>query len=173
MDHGTGQGRGRAAAGRVRESGRALALLLLTTAAAPAPVVQQQRPSGASTRAEAAPPADAVVAGALMTTARVSRPRRAACGEPGPGGEIVVCGADHGEQWRVPSTTDSDRGSHQAMDTGVPAAPNVSSLPDCRRGCLGFGKAPPPLYIIDLRKMPEAPAGSDADRIAKGELSER
>lgn len=131
-------------------------------------------PPQAPAAAPATPPvAEPDLAGALLTTARVTRPRRAACGEPGANGEIVVCGADHGEQWRVPSTADSDPESRQGTDTGVPQAPNVSSLPDCRHRCIGFGKAPPPLYIIDLRKMPEAPVGSDADRIAKGELSER
>lgn len=138
-------------------------MAVVLTGAAPPPAVPPMAP--AATEAD--------LAGALLTTARVTRPKRATCGEPGPGGEIVVCGADHGEQWRVPSIADSDPELRQGTDNGVPQAPNVSSLPDCRHHCIGFGKAPPPLYIIDLRKMPEAPVGSDADRIAKGEISER
>lgn len=162
---GMGQGRrGRRMTGW-RAAGVVLAAGLAMAAAPPGQVKPPEPPESAA--------GDAALAGSLLTTARVTRPRRAACGEPGKGGEIVVCGADHGEQWRVPSTADSDPESRQGTDNGVVRAPNVSSLPDCRHGCKGFGKAPPPLYIIDLRKMPEAPAGSDADRIAKGEISER
>lgn len=141
---------------------------MILAAAAPPPTAT--KPAG---QAESPAPADADLAGSLLTTARATRPRREVCGEAQQGGEIVVCGADHGERWRVPSTADSDPESRQGTNNGVPRAPSVSSLPDCRHGCIGLGKAPPPLYIIDLRKMPEAPAGSDADRIAKGELSER
>ncbi|HEY6869042.1 MAG TPA: hypothetical protein VI199_04710 [Novosphingobium sp.] len=144
-----------------------LAAVVLTAAAPP--------PSAASPLAasKSGPATEADLAGALLTTARVTAPRRAVCGAPGANGEIVVCGADHGERWRVPSTTDSDPESHQATNTGVPQAPGLSSLPDCRHHCIGFGGAPPPLYVIDLRRMPAAPEGSDADLIAKGELSER
>ena len=145
---------------------------LAAAPAQPAATAQASTAAGGS-NATGSDVAGADLAGALLTTARVTRPRRGACGEPGANGEIVVCGADHGERWRVPSTTDSDPESHQATNTGVPRAPNVSPLPDCRRRCIGFGKAPAPLYIIDLRKMPEAPAGSDADRVARGEIPER
>ncbi|WP_214647884.1 hypothetical protein [Novosphingobium aerophilum] len=125
----------------------------------------------AATKAESPPPDDAVIASGLMISpAAAARRRRAECAESRRQGEIVVCGADRGEQWRVPSTTDSDPRSRQGMDTGVPSAPNVSSLPDCTRvKCRGFGKVPPPVYVVDFSKLPQAPAGSDADRIAKGE----
>ena len=117
------------------------------------------------------PPDDAAVATSLMISpGAASRARRAACEESRRQGEIVVCGFDRGEQWRVPSTAESDPTSRQGRDTGVPSAPNVSSLPDCSRGCIGFGKVPPPVYVVDFSKLPEAPKGSDADRIAKGEM---
>ena len=119
----------------------------------------------------APPPDDAAIAANLMISpGAASRARRAECEAARSQGEMVVCGFDRGEQWRVPSTADSDPASRQGQDNGVPRAPNVSSLPDCSRGCLGFGKVPPPVYVVDFSKLPEAPKGSDADRIAKGEM---
>ena len=97
------------------------------------------------------------------------------CGLPDPTGAIVVC-ADRGEDLRVLSTAESDPASAEsrhALDNGVPRAPNVSGLPDCSRGCIGVGRAPPPVYLIDLSAIPEAPEGSDADKVAKGEISGR
>ncbi|MEY4159689.1 MAG: hypothetical protein RLZZ136_310 [Pseudomonadota bacterium] len=106
----------------------------------------------------------------LMITAQR---RSARCGAASNGGEIVVCGSDHGEDIRVPSTSDSDRASHDALNTGVPHAPNVSGLPDCSRGCIGMGNAPPIIYVIDVKALPEAPKGSDAEKVANGEISDR
>lgn len=40
------------------------------------------------------------------------------------------------------------------------------------RGCF-LQKCPKPLYFIDVAALPEAPAGSDADRIARGEMRGR
>ena len=88
-------------------------------------------------------------------------------------GEIVVCAADHGEDVRVASTTDSDPTSREAQNTGMPRAPNVNGLPGCARGCFGIGKGPPPVYIIDLKDIPDAPKGSDAEKVANGEISDR
>lgn len=123
----------------------------------------------------AAAPSDRELAEGLVLSARVSTPKksRATCGETDSKGDIVVCGADRGEKWRVPSTTDSDPASREAQRTGIARAPNVSNLPDCSRGCIGFGKAPPRVYTIDLSKMPTAPADSDADKVARGEMAER
>jgi hypothetical protein len=168
----TGWGQDRqAGAGRRIE---AAVLLIALWLAGPGQAGAQQigppadRASGA---ADSPPPDDAAVAtGLMISPAAAARRRRAECAESRRQGEIVVCGADRGEQWRVPSTTDSDPRSRQGMDTGVPSAPNVSSLPDCTRvKCRGFGKVPPPVYVVDFSKLPQAPAGSDADRIAKGE----
>jgi hypothetical protein len=99
--------------------------------------------------------------------------RNQRCGLENGKGEIVVCAADHGEDVRVPSTTDSDPGSREAQNTGMPHAPNVSGLPGCARGCIGLGKGPPPVYIIDLKDIPDAPKGSDAEKVANGEISDR
>ncbi|SFF74270.1 hypothetical protein SAMN05518801_101146 [Novosphingobium sp. CF614] len=88
-------------------------------------------------------------------------------------GEIVVCAPDE-DEFRVKSTGDEDPYSAQALNDGRPHAPDVSGLPDCRpgsrKGCIGIGSVPPPVYLIDLSSIPLAPAGSDADKIAKGEI---
>lgn len=104
----------------------------------------------------------------LITSSRKKR-----CGTTDDDGTIVVCGRDNGEDVRVPSTTDSDPDSKEAQDTGIPRAPNVSGLPDCSKGCIGVGSAPPKVYIIDLKAIPEAPKDSDADKVAKGEIRDR
>ena len=99
-------------------------------------------------------------------------PPKPRCGSGGPD-EIVVCAPESGDQFRVPSTADSDPNSREAkrrLDDGIPRAPNVSGLPECSQGgCMGFGSVPPPAYMIDFSTIPDAPAGSDADLIAKGE----
>jgi hypothetical protein len=40
-------------------------------------------------------------------------------------------------------------------------------IPDNGKG-IGIGGVPPPALIIDVEALPQAPAGSDADRIARG-----
>ncbi|MFO1255249.1 MAG: hypothetical protein U1E37_06215 [Sphingomonadaceae bacterium] len=100
--------------------------------------------------------------------------RKARC-QPAEPGEIVVCADDGGDQ-RVPSTAESDpnsREARRALDGNLPSAPDVSSI-KCRRGadgvCRGnFGGVPPPVYYVDVSALPQAPEGSEADRIAKGE----
>ena len=92
-----------------------------------------------------------------------------ACPEP-VGNEIVVCReVEDPDRYRVPS--DTDRGV--ARDH-VPRAPDLEPrYPGVvvARGCY-IGPCPRPMPVmIDLKAIPEAPAGSDADRIAKGELA--
>ena len=97
--------------------------------------------------------------------------------KPGVGDEIVVC-ADHGNDQRVPSTAESDPSSlaaRRALDGNIPRAPDVGYI-RCKRGadgvCRGnMGGTPTPVYYIDLDKLPPPPEGSDADKIAKGELA--
>lgn len=127
-------------------------------------------PSAAAASSEAAQAGPPI--GSIDLTVTV--PRRTRCGTTDGRGEIVVCGADHGEDVRVPSTADSDPNSKEGQNTGIPQAPSVSGLPDCRKTkCHGFGRAPPRIYVIDMKSIPEAPKGSDADKVAKGEISDR
>ena len=98
------------------------------------------------------------------------------CDRPRRGDEIVVC-VDHGEDLRVPTTAESDPDSlaaRRARNNGVPLAPQLDRG-SCKGkpGCVIGGWAPPPLYLIDLAAIPEAPEGSDADKVAKGELPDR
>lgn len=157
----------------IRTVSRALcgaALVLMAPVGAPASAAAQSTPE---TTEEAAPPSDRQIAEGLVLSARAIAPRkRSACGEPDSKGDIVVCGADRGERWRVPSATDSDPTSREAQNTGIARAPNVSALPDCSRGCIGLGKGPRRVYSIDMSKMPAAPADSDADLVARGEIAE-
>ena len=149
---------------------RRLTLLLLSAVLAlAAPVPGWAAPDSPPADAAEAPPSDRELAeGLFLSTAKLTAPKKPGCGEPGKNGEIVVCGADRGERWRVPGETDPN--APGAQNTGGARAPNVSSLPDCSRGCLHLGKKQQPLHIIDFSKLPIAPAGSDADKIAKGEM---
>ena len=90
--------------------------------------------------------------------------------------EIVVCAdPDKNNRDRLPLRNETD--TARSTRTGVPRAPDLDTR-DCRThphfgigtGCLTVGKVPPPIYYIDLSKIPEAPPGSDADKIAKGEI---
>jgi hypothetical protein len=78
--------------------------------------------------------------------------------------EIVVCAEqeDPATQY-VPSDTDSGD-----PDDGVPRAPDVTGLPS---DGMRIGKTPRHPLIIDLTAIPEPPPGSDADKIAKGEMA--
>jgi len=95
---------------------------------------------------------------------------RAGC-PPAADGTIVVCAKDHSARYRVPP------GDEASTDTGALAAPVFKPIygVDCNRS-LGFcarmkaGYAPPPIYYIDLGKIPLPPPGSDAEKIAKGEM---
>lgn len=93
------------------------------------------------------------------------RPGRAA------DGSIVVCrDAESREKERLPLRDQTD--TAQSTNDGLPRAPNVSGLPECsgKHTCLGFGSVPPPMYYFDITALPPPPPGSDADRIAKGEI---
>lgn len=121
--------------------------------------------------------ADRAIAERMMAAGgRVTPDRsRNRCAQNTRPGEIVVCAPDE-QRFRVPSTSETDPGSDQALNDGRLHAPDVAG------GGIFKGKAtmggmcmlppcpPPAAYLIDLSSIPLAPAGSDADRIAKGEL---
>ena len=88
-------------------------------------------------------------------------------------GEIVVCRRrrDNGE-FAVDEDSSQQRYAEETMDRGDPRTPDVFGIPNhgvvVARGCF-IGPCPPPkALIIDIEALPEAPPGSDADRIARG-----
>lgn len=104
-------------------------------------------------------------AGGRITPDRV----RNRCANPTRQGEIVVC-APNPDQFRMPSTTDADPTSDQALKDGRLHTPDVGGKGIFKgKATATFGSVEQP-YIIDLSTIPMAPAGSDADRIAKGEI---
>lgn len=90
---------------------------------------------------------------------------------------IVVCGQlEDQDQFRVKSSSELDPESEEALDDGLPRAPDVAG-PGIFKGpatvgklcILGLQKCPPPPAIeVDFSQLPEAPPGSDADRIGRG-----
>jgi hypothetical protein len=84
-------------------------------------------------------------------------------------GEIVVCrnvGDDTSALTGNREATQK-RYAQETMLKGAPRAPEAFGIPN-HGNPIGFGKAPPPAYIVDFQALPTAPAGSDADRIARG-----
>lgn len=88
-------------------------------------------------------------------------------------GEIVVCRKVGGEDTGMTGTREETRRRYaqETMLRGAPRAPDF--IIDCHEqgypfGCVAFGKAPSPAYVVDFGALPMAPAGSDADRMARG-----
>lgn len=96
-----------------------------------------------------------------------------ACQNPAPG-EIVVCAAlEEQSQFRVPSSLDEGDDSHLSWDGRPPdvSGPGIFKGPATISGCIkGINCPPPPAYYFDITALPEPPPGSDADKIAKGEV---
>ena len=92
-------------------------------------------------------------------------------------GEIVVCGAEPRTDPRITSRREAqDRYAASTAFRDDPATPDVAG-PGIFRGpatvsgiCVpGIFNCPrPPALIVDVRALPQAPPGSDADRIARG-----
>lgn len=108
-------------------------------------------------------------------------PPQPACA-PQADNEIVVCAREQDNSlFRVKSSSELDPESKDAVDDGLPRAPDLSG-PGIFTGpatvgglCIpGLQKCPPPpALMIDLTALPEAPEGSDADKIGKGEIPAR
>lgn len=137
--------------------------------------VPLQAQTSPETDANAEANADERVAAVLADAQRVlsALPPKKSCA-PNAGDEIVVCARTDNSRYRVPSSTDGDPGSRAALRTGMPAPPQLDRG-SCRGqpGCFIGGYAPPPIYYVDLKAIPEAPEGSDADLVAKGEKAAR
>jgi hypothetical protein len=146
-----------------------VALAALLALAVPSVLAAQE-----SGTAPAAATADEALAAAQDAYGPQDTRAKPKCGTPGPGGEIVVCGTtEDPDKYRVKSSEDLD--PKMAKDV-VPRAPDLYNLPVPAmvgvgvtfKGCfIPPCPAPMPL-LIDLKKIPEAPPGSDADRVGKG-----
>jgi hypothetical protein len=88
-----------------------------------------------------------------------------------PADEIIVCRKIDTEADRYPGRDTLE--SVNSTKDGLPRAPDFAK-PSCKGqvGCVSIGSVPPPVYYIDVKEIPESPANSDADLIAKGEKAE-
>jgi hypothetical protein len=96
---------------------------------------------------------------------------RTECYERAASGEIVVCAQDD-SRFRAQSTSDIDPLSSQALNDGSIRPPDLEpKYPGftAARGCFIPPCPKGPAYFVDLEAIPQAPAGSDADLIARGE----
>ncbi|MBB3859763.1 hypothetical protein GGQ88_001024 [Novosphingobium hassiacum] len=137
---------------------------------APPALAQEQAASTAPVQGPVVPNGsvaqdDASTSQRLLTGAQAERCRPMQRSD----GTIVVCGGkEASEKERLPLRDETD--GAKSTNDGLPRAPNVSGLRDCSRGCIGLGGVPPPIYYFDIKALPPPPPGSDADRIAKGEI---
>lgn len=141
-----------------------------------APGAAAASPGASASQNPADSTAEAMAARAKAAYGPLVPQRPKACGTQDKNGEIVVCAPEDGKQWRIPSTTDSDPSSRQATRTGVPRAPQMdrgSCKGKGQLGCIGIGRTAAPMYMIDLSAIPPTPKGSDAEKVAKGEMSDR
>ena len=87
-------------------------------------------------------------------------------------GEIVVCRRATGEEHRLYDREEAQRRhAERTAYINDPEAPDF--ILDCHEqgwpvGCAKMGRAPPPTVMIDVTALPEAPPGSDAERIGQG-----
>jgi hypothetical protein len=142
------------------------------TAATNAPSAE---PTAAPTPATAGPPAPPRV-NLMVTVPRgeVNQAQLQECRDDADAGtisgEIVVC-RETGNNGENPLTGDraatQKRYAQETMLKGAPRAPEAFGIPDNGKG-IGFGKPPPVAITVDFDALPTAPAGSDADRMARG-----
>lgn len=117
---------------------------------------------------------DALIAANEAYTVLDPEPEPAFDCEDPVGDEIVVCAAlEEQSQFRVPSSLDDGDDSHLSWDGRAPDLGPPPCQPSATSACIRFGWAPPPVYLFDITALPEPPAGSDADKIAKGEMPAR
>ncbi|MFM5907909.1 MAG: hypothetical protein ACKOPO_10050 [Novosphingobium sp.] len=143
-----------------------LALLLFGVSLWSQPALAQQADVDSDQAAESSEAASGEPAAPLnLSVTSTRKPRR--CGGTGANGEILVCGRDNGEDVRIPE--DGTR-----TDDGMPRAPQFDRG-SCKGkpGCLVGGWAPPPVYYVDVKAIPKPPKGSDAEKVANGEISDR
>lgn len=87
-------------------------------------------------------------------------------------GEIIVCRRRSEDENRLYDKETAER--RHAEETAFSADPRTPDfIADCQDqgwpvGCVRMGRVPPPVYFVDFEELPDAPPGSDADRIARG-----
>ena len=140
-----------------------LAALLLSSPLAAQDAAGDEEPQGVT--------AEQALAAAKEAYGPPDSRAKAACPAPKPGDEIVVCAQEtDNDKYRVRSSSDLDPTGKGAKDT-VPRAPDVGTgYPGVvvAKGCF-IGPCPPPMpVLIDLKGIPEAPPGSDAERVGQG-----
>lgn len=139
------------------ELSRSWKLLFIVAAMAPAPAIAQ-------VTGEDREIAEKMMSAGRLTPDKVTK----RCPQSERRGDIVVC-AEKPDEFRMPSTSQSDPNSKQALNDGRLHTPDVAGNGIFKgKSTLGFGKVTAP-YMIDLASIPVAPAGSDADKISKGE----
>ena len=84
-------------------------------------------------------------------------------------GEIVVCRVVGNKDAALTGnrTETQKRYAQETAFKGAPPPPDMFGIADNGKG-IGFGKPPPVAITVDFDALPAAPAGSDADRIARG-----
>lgn len=89
------------------------------------------------------------------------------------GDDIVVCAPTDPDKDRLPLRGDLE--SARSTNDGLPRAPDLSPrYPGTvvATGCFIPPCPAPPVYYVDVKDLPEAPVGSDADLIASGQKAE-
>ena len=101
----------------------------------------------------------------------VEKPKPPPCPEATPA-EIVVCRESYdGEDQRLPSPTDRAIAAGERPPDRIPDAPDVFGIPPCKSYafCARVGTAPPPIYIVDFSKIPEALTPEQAAHVFRAE----
>lgn len=86
--------------------------------------------------------------------------------------EIVVCREFYdGEDQRLPSPTERANAAGERPPDPVPDAPDVFGIPPCKAYlfCQRVGRAPPPIYLINLSKIPEPLTPEEAALVFRAE----
>ena len=129
--------------------------------------------------AQAETPAEDVV-GPMMEQAKEAYrleepppPTPSDCVQSGDENTITVCAPIESDpdRFRVPSRLERGDDSHLGWTGQAPdvSGPGIFTGPATVGGLCFLPPCPkPPVYMIDLSALPEAPPGSDADRIARG-----
>lgn len=85
-------------------------------------------------------------------------------------GDIIVCrrvGEDQSNYASGSRSAAQKRFAEETAFKGSPAAPSTFGIAN-HGNAIGIGGVPPPALIIDVEALPQAPPGSDADRISRG-----